>query len=359
MRKRVLSIFLALALSVGLAAPAFAADAGTSAELYTYISEDFPYVYQGLECKVRALNNEDYIYGEAEDWNGTHQIVPVEEAFRVGVQGLAKGEEDKILMVAYTDHDGDGVYDQRLFQAKEGAGNAAVLPIPENGAYNPTGLVATTVNAVMISGFDKVEDGNYAFSAARLHEFFGNNTVISFLSETSENVLGSVMLSAGAFDDVTGLGWYSEPIAWAADKGIAAGIGDGDFGPGGDCTHIQILTFLSRAAGNTSAADYSWAKEQMMVIKWATEKSMIGENFEAGKPCTRAEAVNYIWQAKEKPSAAASNFTDMEGYEEYAKAVDWANEKKITTGVGNDMFAPGNTCNRAYIATFLYRAYND
>ena len=358
MKKRFPAFFLALALCLGLAVPAFAADADTSAEFYTYISGDFPYVIQNLVYKVRKLN-QDYTYDGASNWNDTLPVVPTHEQFRVGVYDLAKDEEDRILMIAFTDHDGDGVYDQRLFQAKEGTQNIEVLPIPANGTYKPTGLVATTVNAVRIPGFDKVEDGDYAFSAARLHEFFGNNTVIFFVLEASEKALGGVVLSAGAFDDVPGLGWYSDPVSWAADKKITTGVGENNFAPGDSCTHIQILTFLSRAAGNTSAADYDWITEQMMVIKWATEKGMIDEDFEPGKPCTRAEAVNYIWQAKDKPSATASNFTDMKGYENYAKAVDWANEQKITTGVGNNMFAPGDTCNRAYIVTFLYRAYSN
>lgn len=150
MKKRFPAFFLALALCLGLAVPAFAAD--TSAEFYTYISEDFPYVNQNLVYKVRKLN-QDYTYDEAEDWNDTLQVVPTHEYFRVGVYDLAKDEEDGILMIAFTDHDGDGVYDQRLFQ-QEGAKNASVLPIPANGAYAPTGLVTSTVNAVMISGFD-------------------------------------------------------------------------------------------------------------------------------------------------------------------------------------------------------------
>lgn len=135
------------------------------------------------------------------------------------------------------------------------------------------------------------------------------------------------LLSAGAFDDVPGSGWYSGPVAWAA--------------------------------GNTNTTDYDWATEQKLVTGWATEKGMIGEDFDPKKPCTRAEAVNYIWQAKDKPSAAASSFNDMEGYEDYAKAVDWAAEKGVTTGSGGGKFDPGKICNRAEIATFLYRTYHD
>jgi len=362
MKKRFPAFFLALALCLGLAVPALAVEGDTSAQLYTWISEDFPYVGQNLECKMRALNEARTSYSEAKDWSGTVDVIPTHEYFYVGVYELAKDEENGILIMAYTDHDGDGVYDQRLFQTEVGTKNISVLPIPENGTYKTTGPVAVTPNAISILGFDKVEDGDYAFSAARLHEFFGDNTLIYFLSETSKSVLGCVLLSAGAFDDVPGRGWYSDTVAWAADKGITTGTGDNIFEPGSDCTQSQILTFLWRAEGKPEAAKAApvtveeWYQD---AINWAYDKGMIDSSFKGDEPCERAIAVDYIWQAKGKPSAQVSNFTDMEGYENYAKAVDWANEKKITTGVGGGMFDPGSVCNRAQIATFLYRAYNN
>ena len=59
------------------------------------------------------------------------------------------------------------------------------------------------------------------------------------------------------------------------------------------------------------------------------------------------------------PAAAASSFTDVDANAAYAKAVDWANETKITTGTGDGTrFEPNTVCSRAYIVTFLYRAYN-
>ena len=362
MKKRFPALFLALALCLGLAVPAFAADANTSAELYTWISaENYPYIGGEFEWQQRDLNENRKSYGEVEGYHSQVSVVPTSEYFYVGVEGLAKDEEKGLFMTAYTDHNGDGVYDQRLFTLNPQKNEIDVLPVQENGAYNTTLPNKTVLNAVELPGFDKQGDGDYAFSAARLHEFFGDRTLINFYMEKDGAYLGTVLLSAGPFDDVAAVSngdYYGESVAWASDKGITVGSGNGNFMPGDDCTQIQILTFLSRAAGNTSAADYDWATEQTAVIKWAKEKGMIDDSFSGSNPCTRATAVHYIWQAKGEPPAAASSFTDMKGYENYAKAVDWANEKKVTTGVGNGMFDPGSICNRAMIATFLYRAYN-
>ncbi len=369
MKKRLISLALALALCLGLTVPAFAEEAETSAEFYGWISaESYPYVWKDLEYQQRSFDKEKWdngkgvIYSEAEEYTGSYLAVPTHEYFYVGVDGLAKDEVSELWIEAFTDHDGDGVYDKRIFLTKEGASEFTVLPIPEDDVYEvpKEGTVRYDALADTIPGFEKAGEGDYMVSAARLHEVFGDNTLIDFYFGLENAIyLGGALLSAGAFDDVPGVGWYSEPIAWAADKGITKGTGYNEFMPGDDCTQLQILTFLSRAAGNTNTADYDWTTEQEMVKKWATEKGMIDDSFDGGEPCTRAIAVNYIWQAFDKPAAAAaSGFKDMEGYEDYAQAVDWAKEKGIAKGSDGE-FGPGDVCSRAEIATFLWRAYNN
>ena len=41
----------------------------------------------------------------------------------------------------------------------------------------------------------------------------------------------------------------------------------------------------------------------------------------------------------------------------YANAVAWAVENGITNGIGDGLFGPDNSCPRAQIVTFLFRAY--
>ena len=49
-------------------------------------------------------------------------------------------------------------------------------------------------------------------------------------------------------------------------------------------------------------------------------------------------------------------FTDVEADAYYAKAVQWAVQQKITDGTSFTTFSPLDTCTRAQIVTFLYRA---
>ena len=41
----------------------------------------------------------------------------------------------------------------------------------------------------------------------------------------------------------------------------------------------------------------------------------------------------------------------------YANAVAWAVENGVTNGIGDGLFGPNNSCTRAQIVTFLFRAY--
>lgn len=56
------------------------------------------------------------------------------------------------------------------------------------------------------------------------------------------------------------------------------------------------------------------------------------------------------------PTAAAGGFTDVDANAYYAQAVDWAVDQKITSGTSPTTFSPDQTCTRAQIITFLWRA---
>ena len=158
--------------------------------------------------------------------------------------------------------------------------------------------------------------------------------------------------------------WFEKEVAWAVKKEITNGYGGKDkFATTLDCPQAQILTFLWRAEGKRVAsakAPITVASYYQDAVDWAYEKGLIDESFDPDALCTRSQAVWYIWKALGGPPAAASSFTDMEGYENYAQAVSWAVEKGVTKGSGNGdgTFAPDRVCTRGEIAAFLYRAYN-
>ncbi len=54
--------------------------------------------------------------------------------------------------------------------------------------------------------------------------------------------------------------------------------------------------------------------------------------------------------------SAAVSFTDVADGDYFAAAVKWAVEKNVTVGTSETTFLPNDTCTRAQIITFLWRA---
>ena len=169
------------------------------------------------------------------------------------------------------------------------------------------------------------------------------------------------------FADVPTDAYYYEAVKWAAKKGITGGIGNGLFGPNQPCTRAQIVTFLWRAAGSpepktmSSFADVSMDAYYAKAVAWAVENGITtgtGDGkFSPDATCTRAQSVTFLFRAIGKLVDSKAEFSDVLADSYYANAVDWAVENGVTNGIGDGLFGPDNSCTRAQIVTFLYRAY--
>ena len=97
-------------------------------------------------------------------------------------------------------------------------------------------------------------------------------------------------------------------------------------------------------------------------VKWAVKNGIttgVGDNlFAPEQPCTRAQIVTFLWRAagSPEPKGAASGMSDVVSGSYYEKAVAWAIENGITTGTTTSTFSPDATCTRAQAVTFLARA---
>ena len=96
-------------------------------------------------------------------------------------------------------------------------------------------------------------------------------------------------------------------------------------------------------------------------VKWAVKSGVTNglsdTMFGPYESCTRAQIVTFLWRAAGSPEPkTASSFTDVPANAYYAKAVAWAVENGITNGMTATMFAPDETCTRGQSVTFLYRA---
>ena len=97
-------------------------------------------------------------------------------------------------------------------------------------------------------------------------------------------------------------------------------------------------------------------------VKWAVKNGIttgVGNDlFAPEQPCTRAQIVTFLWRAagSPEPKGAASGMSDVVSGSYYEKAVAWAIENGVTTGTTTSTFSPDATCTRAQSVTFLYRA---
>lgn len=169
------------------------------------------------------------------------------------------------------------------------------------------------------------------------------------------------------FSDVSTSAYYYEAVKWAQEKGITGGIGNGLFGPNQPCTRAQIVTFLWRAAGSpepksmSSFSDVSADSYYAKAVAWAVENSITtgtGDGkFSPDATCTRAQSVTFLFRAIGKLVDSKAEFNDVLTDSYYANAVAWAVENGVTNGIGDGRFGPDNSCTRAQIVTFLFRAY--
>ena len=174
------------------------------------------------------------------------------------------------------------------------------------------------------------------------------------------------------FTDVIKGKFYYKAVLWAywKEPQITGGLTATTFGVNKACTREQIVTFLWKANGapeptsSTSPfSDVKAGKYYYKAVLWANEQNITGGigggKFGVGKPCTREQAVTFLWKAagSQVPESTESPFTDVTPGKYYYKAVLWANENGVTGGIGGGLFGVGRTCSRAQIVTFLYKAY--
>ncbi|MBO4937627.1 MAG: leucine-rich repeat protein [Oscillospiraceae bacterium] len=181
----------------------------------------------------------------------------------------------------------------------------------------------------------------------------------------------AVLQEKPPFEDVVENTYYYAPVLWAVKNGITTGLSATVFGVDASCTRSQFVTFLWRAAGcpepTSSSNPFSDVENDQFYSKavlWAVEKGITTglspTHFGVNDPCTRAQVVTFLHRYAGSPAPAGSSnpFTDVEENQFYSTAILWAVEEGITTGLSADTFGVEFPCNRAQVVTFLYRAMN-
>ena len=231
-------------------------------------------------------------------------------------------------------------------------GDSVTITVKPDSGYQLDDLTVTDKNGKELKLTDK-GNGKYTF------------TMPASKVEVNATFVKEVEISP--FSDVSTSAYYYEAVKWAQEKGITGGIGNGLFGPNQPCTRAQIVTFLWRAAGSpepkamSSFADVSTDAYYAKAVAWAVENGITtgtGDGkFSPDATCTRAQSVTFLFRAIGKLVDSKAEFSDVLTDSYYANAVAWAVENGVTNGIGDGLFGPDNSCTRAQIVTFLFRAY--
>ena len=244
------------------------------------------------------------------------------------------------------------------------------LVFPETVNYIGGGVVINCTKLTDISILNPrcQFGGNYTFTTV------GNTAIIhGYLDSTAQTYAikyGNPFDLLNPFFDVKEGKWFYKPVMWAYENRVTTGTNFHEFSPDKPCTRAQVVTFLWRAFGSPEPTLTESPFEDVQktnayyykAVLWAYEKGIttgIGNGkFGTDEICNRAQIVTFLWRSFDSPCPcpnAYNPFVDVQnGY--YKVAVMWAVQNSITAGIDDTHFAPDAVCTRSQIVTFLYRA---
>ena len=326
-------------------------------------------------AKANALNENDYI-----DFSAVKAALEavvrgknITEQFEV--DAMAKAIEDAIAALVKKPSSSGGFSSGSFFPS---------YPVntpdkTENGTVTVSTKNATSGSTVTITV--KPDDG-FKLDELTVIDKNGNelkltdkgNGKYTFTMPASKVEINAAFLKeveTSPFSDVSTSAYYYEAVKWAQEKGITGGIGNGLFGPNQPCTRAQIVTFLWRAAGSPvvnyamNMSDVPEGSYYAEAVRWALSEGITTgttENtFSPDSECTRAQAVAFLFRYAASEAVTlqelVSGFSDADSVPGYAlPAMNWALAEEIVQGNGSKLM-PNDSCTRAQIVTFLFRAY--
>lgn len=374
-KRRLIAIASALALSLGLTVPAGAqfiveTQAQTTVEAVLAEFPD-PTPEDLLEIRNRSAGS------APSEQSGGYLLTDPTMGDGVNVVLSSAPAQVAILSIPEYSWEGEGKSprDTFVFQVPIGT----VISGVDAGAWAPDYLGRSTAGGELLydnTYFDEV--GEYVavrepmpitIETTDIYEFGFTDSIYGYVYvqgvEDMEPIppVEEPETAVGQFTDVTTQDYFADPVVWAVENGVTAGTSENTFGPYDTCTTAQIITFLWRAYGSrvpsyqhgfADIPEGSWYAD---AAAWARDEGLVsGALFHGNDPATRAATMTYLWKLAGQPEAGTAPFSDVPAGADYAQAVSWAVSEGITAGTGPDTFGPDVICTRAQIVTFLYQA---
>ena len=184
------------------------------------------------------------------------------------------------------------------------------------------------------------------------------------------------------FADAPSTAYFYTAVKDAYAGGVTNGVSATSFGAGQNVTRAQFVTFLYNYAKAVDPSvkikdadvkqvfsDVPTTAYYAKAVQWAYENKITSGTgdgkFRPNAEISRAQAVTFIYNAKNKPDTGATGssvektiqFTDVKKGSYYEAAVTWGVNNDVVYGLSTTSFGPDNTATRAQAITFIARAY--
>ena len=240
--------------------------------------------------------------------------------------------------------------------AKQGT-EVTLTPIPDEGF--DVGTVTVTDRFGEAVAVTENADGTYTFAMPS-----GQVKVeVTFVEAQPEPL---------PFTDVNEGDWFHDAVRYVYDNGLMDGVGDGQFAPNATTNRAMVVTILYRLAGEpdvsgdvgfTDVAAGQWYTD---AVAWAAEKGIVNGisdmEFAPSGDLTREQLATILYRYAESMGYDVSAQADLSGFpdagdiQSYAtQALSWAVAEGLLQGFEDDSLQPGGTATRAQIATILMR----
>ncbi len=399
MKKKILSLALALALCLGLTVPAFAARTYTVDDIIITASSDGTISFTGAGVLTELHMEVGY------------------ELFMAATERKVKTA--KINIGANITYDEDWLAEVKDFYSYNDLSvvisNSSAPPTPTVGGFTDVKESDYFADPVVWAVGKKITAGTSATTFSPNQ----NCTVAQILSFLYRAYGSPSPKKSNPFSDVKSSDYYYNAARWAYEKGMVTGS---TFGGDRPCTRSMAVTYMWQAAGGASGEfninshgvlnGYSGNGGDVVIPSGVTniaagfienksltsvtipvsvteiddlaffDSSLTDIYYEGSQAQWDAITVGYNtggdWafmdlydsafmdieptvhynskMPQQDQQSTDTGFTDVSSTADYAQAVAWAVEKGVTSGTTATTFSPDSVCTRGQIVTFLHRA---
>lgn len=178
-------------------------------------------------------------------------------------------------------------------------------------------------------------------------------------------LLSLAIPASAAFSDVSNNSWYADEVEYCRENGLMSGTSATEFSPNAPMTRDMLITVLYRLSGSPAVSGASKFEDAVSgryyynAVLWAEQNGiaagMSKTRFGVGVPVNREQMAVFFWRyAGEQAPETSASFADQNRISTWAvDAVNWAREKNVISGKGNNRFDPQGMALRCEVATVL------